>query len=37
MIHLYDFHLSGNAHKVRNQLSLLAVEHERQTVDLVAG
>jgi len=37
MIRLYDFHLSGNAHKVRNQLSLLAVPHERVNVDLLAG
>ena len=37
MIQLYDFYLSGNAHKVRNQLSLLGIEHERKTVDLVAG
>ena len=37
MIRLYDFTLSGNAHKVRNLLSLLAIEHERIPVDLVAG
>ena len=37
MIRLYDFTLSGNAHKVRNLLSLLAVEHERVPVDLLAG
>lgn len=37
MIRLYDFHLSGNAHKARNLLSLLGVEHERVTVDLTAG
>lgn len=36
-IRLYDFHLSGNAHKVRNLLSLLGVEHERVDVDLPAG
>jgi len=34
---LYDFELSGNAHKVRNLLSLLRVEHERVPVDLLAG
>ncbi|MCZ6784182.1 MAG: glutathione S-transferase [Proteobacteria bacterium] len=34
---LYDFHLSGNAHKVRNLLSVLGVEHERVNVDLLAG
>jgi len=37
MIRLYDFELSGNAHKVRNQLSLLALRYERVAVDLVAG
>ena len=37
MTRLYDFTLSGNAHKVRNQLSLLGVEHERVPVDLVGG
>lgn len=37
MIHLYDFHLSGNAHKVRNMLSLLDVDYERVRVDLLAG
>ncbi len=37
MIRLYDFELSGNAHKVRNQLSLLALPYERVVVDLVAG
>jgi len=37
MIHLYDFHLSGNAHKVRNMLSLLDVEYDRVRVDLLAG
>jgi glutathione S-transferase len=37
MIRLYDFTLSGNAHKVRNLLSLLGVEHERVPVDLAAG
>jgi glutathione S-transferase len=37
MIRLYDFHLSGNAQKVRNLLSLLGVEYERVDVDLRAG
>jgi len=37
MIHLYDFHLSENAHKVRNMLSLLDVGYERVRVDLLAG
>ncbi len=37
MIRLYDFTLSGNAHKVRNLLSLLGVEHERVPVELTAG
>jgi glutathione S-transferase len=37
MIQLYDFHLSGNAHKVRNMLSLLDIEYERLRVDLLAG
>ncbi len=37
MIRLYDFPLSGNAHKVRNMLSLLAVPYERVLVDLPAG
>ncbi len=37
MIRLYDFELSGNAHKIRNQLSLLALPYERVVVDLVAG
>ncbi len=37
MIRLYDFELSGNAHKVRNQLSLLGLPYERVEVDLVAG
>ena len=37
MIHLYDFPLSGNAHKVRNLLSLLGVAHEIVPVDLLAG
>ena len=37
MIRLYDFELSGNAHKVRNQLSLLGLAYERVVVDLVTG
>jgi glutathione S-transferase len=37
MIRLYDFPLSGNAHKVRNLLSLLGAEHEIVPVDLAAG
>ena len=37
MISLYDFPLSGNAHKIRNALSLLGVEHELIPVDLQAG
>ncbi len=37
MIRLYDFHLSGNAHKIRNLLSLLGVEHELVDVDLGGG
>ena len=37
MIRLFDFHLSGNAHKVRNMLSLLDIEFERVSVDLLAG
>lgn len=37
MIRLYDFELSGNAHKARNLLSLLAVDHELHPVDLGAG
>lgn len=37
MIRLYDFELSGNAHKVRNQLSLLGLDYERRPVDLLAG
>ena len=34
---LYDFELSGNAHKVRNLLSLLGVDHERVPLDLGGG
>lgn len=37
MIRLYDFPLSGNAHKVRNLLSLLGLEFERVDVDLAGG
>ena len=37
MIHLYDFELSGNAHKARNLLSLLRLEHELIPVDLGGG
>lgn len=37
MIHLYDFELSGNAHKARNLLSLLNVEHKLIPVDLGGG
>jgi len=37
MIRLYDFYLSGNAHKVRNLLSILGLEYERVRVDLLAG
>jgi glutathione S-transferase len=37
MIQLHDFTLSGNAHKVRNLLSLLRIEHELIPVDLGAG
>ena len=36
-IRLYDFPLSGNAHKVRNLLALLGVDYERVPVDLAAG
>lgn len=37
MVRLYDYYLSGNAHKIRNLLSLLAIEHELIPVDLGAG
>jgi glutathione S-transferase len=37
MIRLYDFHLSGNAHKVRNMLSILGIAYDRIQVDLLAG
>jgi glutathione S-transferase len=36
-LHLYDFELSGNCHKVRLLLSLLGLEYERITVDLNGG
>jgi len=36
-IRLYDFHLSGNAHKVRNQLGLLGIAHELVNVELTEG
>lgn len=35
-IRLYDFPLSGNCHKVRLLLSMLDLEHERVTIDVVA-
>ena len=34
---LYDFPLSGHAHRVRLMLSLLNLEHERVTIDLTQG
>jgi glutathione S-transferase len=37
MTRLYDFELSGNAHKVRNLLSLLGVPHELVPVALGEG
>ena len=37
MITLYDFPLSGHAHRVRLMLSLLGLEHELVHVDLAAG
>lgn len=37
MIRVHDFERSGNAHKVRNLLSLLAVPHELIPVDLAGG
>lgn len=37
MITLYDFPLSGNAHKVRLLLSLLNIEYERKEVALAEG
>lgn len=37
MITLYDFPLSGHAHRVRLMLSLLKLDYERVPVDLRAG
>jgi glutathione S-transferase len=37
MIKLYDFPLSGHAHRVRLMLSLLNIEHELIPVNLVEG
>ena len=37
MIKLYDFPLSGHAHRVRLMLSLLGLEHELVPVDLKSG
>lgn len=37
MLRLYDFTLSGNAHKVRNFLSILNLDYERVRVDLLSG
>ena len=37
MIKLYDFELSGNCYKVRLLLSLLGLEWEPVTVDLMHG
>jgi glutathione S-transferase len=37
MIKLYDVELSGNCHKIRLMLSLLELEYERVTVNLMAG
>lgn len=37
MLRLYDFTLSGNAHKVRNFLSILNLDYERVHVDLLSG
>lgn len=37
MITLYDFPLSGHAHRVRLMLSLLQLDYERVHVDLAAG
>ncbi len=36
-ITLYDFPLSGNCHKVRLLLSMLEIDHERVTIDVVAN
>ncbi|HER20211.1 MAG TPA: glutathione S-transferase, partial [Chromatiales bacterium] len=32
---LYDFPLSGNCHKVRLLLSMLGIDYERVTIDVV--
>lgn len=37
MIQLFDFTLSGNAHKVRNLLALIGVDYELLAVDLAGG
>jgi glutathione S-transferase len=37
MITLYDMPLSGNCHKIRLLLSLLALPHQTRPVDLVGG
>jgi len=37
MIKLYDFTLSGNAHRIRLLLSLLQLPHQRIEIDLAAG
>ncbi len=37
MITLYDMTLSGNCHKVRLLLSLLALPYQTQPVNLVSG
>lgn len=37
MIKLYDVELSGNCHKVRLTLSLLGLQYEQVTVNLMAG
>ena len=37
MITLYDMSLSGNCHKVRLLLSLLALPYQTQPVDLRGG
>lgn len=34
---LYDFPLSGNCHKVRLLLSMLGIDYERVTVDVING
>ena len=37
MVKLYDAELSGNFYKVRLFLSVLGVEHELVSVDMMAG